>query len=169
MEALLKTFGYGEVPDYLMLPVIEVAHEKSRQTRKGHAGDWQADWLHERTEGPSEFYFRKAATLPHQGSVFGNWYEAVVRFRSFVFFKIWATVAKYSFRRSMSAANVLFIWQHVRDRIWFGFNQCAWEWWIQPKVEIPISDNLSIWAWRIWEIHWEIELNKCKHNNEEEC
>jgi len=30
-------------------------------------------------------------------------------------------------------------------------------------------DNLSVLACKIWEICWEIELNMCKHKDEEEC
>jgi len=30
-------------------------------------------------------------------------------------------------------------------------------------------DNLSILAYRTWEICWKIEMNVYKHNDEEEC
>jgi len=40
---------------------------------------------------------------------------------------------------------------------------------LYDKVEVPICDNLSISAYRIWKIHSEIELNKCKYKDEEEC
>jgi len=40
---------------------------------------------------------------------------------------------------------------------------------IAAKVEVPITDNLSISAYMIWKICWEIELNVCGNKNEEEC